>query len=56
MKLSEVQKLYEVIIMNQTKLDKIEEILKCALADVNFEDNAARYLDNILEIIRWNRT
>ena len=56
MRLSEIKKLYDVCIMNQTKLDKIEDILKSALADVDYEDNAARYLDTILEVIRWDHT
>lgn len=38
------------------KYQKIQQILSDALADVNYEDNAARYLDNILEVIRWSHT
>ena len=37
------------------KLDKIEQILNDSITDVNFEDNAAYYLNKIWEVIRCNQ-
>ena len=56
MKIDKMQNVFDICISNQGKLNEIKSILDKAIADVNYEDYAAYYLDKIREVInRWDR-
>ena len=51
MRIDKMQNVFDACISNQGKLNEIKTILDKAMFDVNYEDYAAYYLDQIREVV-----
>ena len=53
MNINQMNDTFKACISDHKKILKISHILDNAISDPDLEDHAARYLDDIREVIRW---